>query len=135
VSGTDYIAAMVLPFTRPPPPSAILLSSAARGSHIAIAPGWNPGTYTWLLGGNRRCGLAKPDWTPGSRPRNARSFFLLLPHSPFVAGGDGGGSSLGPGGGRGGPKVCSLSLWAGATAAPVGAVGSAAASRFDSLLL
>ena len=96
VSGTDYIAAMVLPFTRPPPPSAILLSSAARGSHIAIAPGWNPGTYTWLLGGNRRCGLAKPDWTPGSRPRNARSFFLLLPHSPFVAGGDGGGGGLGP---------------------------------------
>jgi hypothetical protein len=33
-SGTDYIAAMVPPFTRPP---AILLSRAARGSHIAIA--------------------------------------------------------------------------------------------------
>jgi hypothetical protein len=47
-----------------------------------------PILYTWRLGGNRRGGLAKPDCTLSARPRNAR-FFLPLPHSAFVAGGDG----------------------------------------------
>lgn len=80
----------------------------------------------------------------GCRTKKHKVFFSL-PHSSFVAGGNGGGSSLGPGGGggQGGPKVCSLSLWAGATAskgrgpppsylatvAPIGAVAFAAASH------
>ena len=43
VAHTRSNVAMVLPFTRTLALSSTLLSRAARGSHIAIAPSWNPG--------------------------------------------------------------------------------------------
>jgi len=57
---------------------------------------------TGEVGSQKQIGVLWPD----QETQETQGIFLSL--SPFVAGGDGGGSGLGPSGGRGGPKVLFL---------------------------